>query len=285
MLALRLLCKELNLFISNHMGKIVREMLQNSLYRTASTLYHHSNPPYRQDFTHLHGMAHRCRVAQNLADFLAANHLFVAPWATITVDTVARNLYPYLLLLGHFMEEYRTSLANYVPRPRRSGQRGQNFRATIWNSRVQLPILAQYTPQAIHRLCFLFKRFREIATRLSYLQYVNAFPFAGLDLIADIIPAPTSSHRVALFNAHFEKHLGTPSTPAGPLSPSALPALDRPTMLRNYALLPSVSFMLDASRLSVHGIHHHKSGEFRRLEAEFISHLGTHGRETPRLMR
>lgn len=90
---------------------IVRGILKNDYYHTASALYGTISVYGPLKFKSLKDIARHCHIAEILANSIAEHHVGQGLPTTIRMG---KNIRPYLLSIGHFFEQYCTGLANYT---------------------------------------------------------------------------------------------------------------------------------------------------------------------------
>lgn len=164
-------------------SSIVIHFLRHGQLSRFARLYQTLAAPGAFGLDILFDISHRWHVVTHIAVFLARFHLIQAhhltppslveqPEHAAVVDNMARNMRPYLLMLYHFIETYRTELAESVG----TYQSVADIPNDDLSNRVEARILRQYNGHVIHRLCsmsdFLIK---VIVRRLRPASYAGGF--------------------------------------------------------------------------------------------------------------
>ncbi|KAI4165003.1 MAG: hypothetical protein LQ342_001279 [Letrouitia transgressa] len=111
--------------INQHSSPITRNILaKDDCLRKAHTLYRGVN---LSSLDYLFSLSHRVYVAKNLARYLATSHIIFA-FNLREYDTIesgpywghfvamVQNIWPHLMILGHFLESFRADLIQIVQR-------------------------------------------------------------------------------------------------------------------------------------------------------------------------
>lgn len=317
----RCLCRAFHDSVTANEYAIASSILKTDLYRTASKLYYRHiycprPPPNTLHLDDLYQLARRCDSARHLALLLAQNHIEslirtaelagIAPDQAYSVTKVAENIYPYIIGLFHFLEEYRFALATFVPDP-------SCTTATTPSSQISRRLLAQYNQETVDRLRILYGILLAITEQKvpridlvtldaplrvpfythiseSDASYLDIFVFGGLEAVRDIIAQTSVSAGVDYIVAHFSK--ATPfqlpfnykhryHATLVPLPKPLLPELDRQTAIDIYSRLPSAHSLMLMSEPALWGW---GMAWLNAEDKKFLGYLATHEGSEPKLL-
>lgn len=285
------------LYMANE-SAIVRGVLKNVYYHTASTLYGGSasaTGPLR--FECLKYIARRCSIVEMLAISVAEHHVGQGLATTIRMG---ENLRPYLLALGHFFEEFRIGLPKFPsgspPAP----------------AKVEGEILeANYNEQTVQRMCLTYKILNQILDQkfmverptirdqlpvaLPWLRYhpsapVDMFIFGGLEMVKDMMTHPRLIDRRVYAASHFSKTTPAPIPMVGDdsvavaLPPSVLGRRLSLRTTRQINVLFPVSGPLQLRSLEYSGFSRVEAAEELDMDRDFLEYLKSYDGEEPKLV-
>ena len=181
LLNFRLVCRGFNRIVDWNQSSIVINFMRHGPLSRFAMLYQSQAAPAPLDLDVLLNLSHRWHVVDHITIFLAKFHLIQAqrltppslveqPENAAIVNTMARNMRPYLLMLYHFVEMYRAGLAESVNTYKSLADiPSENLRCE-----VEARIVRQYNGHVMHRLCamsnFLIK---VIVRRLRPASYAG----------------------------------------------------------------------------------------------------------------
>ena len=277
---------------------IVRGVLKNVYYHTASTLYGTASATGPLQFECLKCIARRCSIVEMLATSIAEHHVGQGLATTIKMG---ENLRPYLLAIGHFFEEYRIGLPKF---PRRY--------LTFTLAKFEGAILkANYNEETVRRMCLTYKILNQILDQkfiggkptiqdqLPYrtpwkpspLAPVDMYIFGGLEMVMDIVTHSRLTDRLKYAASHFSKTTPAPMPVVGGNSLAvALPpsVLGRRLSLNKSALIcelfPHPGPLL-VSRLEYCGFSRVEPAEELDMDRDFLEYLKSYDGEEPQLVR
>ena len=320
----RSLCRASHDFVTVNEHSIVFSVLKNDLYRTASKLYyrhiyHPHPPPYILHVNDLYQVARRCDSARHLASLLAQNHFIdlirtsehtgIGPNHAYSVTKVAENIYPYLIGLFHFLENFRHDLATFVADPRYANS------VRTPGSQVEIRLVAQYTKETVYRISSLFHLLTKIVRLrvpwndlmsmssilrlLPIADYIepdrcklDLFILGGLEAFRDIVAQNSVSARVDYLLAHYNQVMPIPlpftynrriHTTLVPLPKPILPELSRQTAIDTCLRLPIALLILDLLGAGLWG--YKPDLDRHAVEGRFLGYLATHEGPEPQLLR
>lgn len=221
---IRLSCKAFYSMINQHSSPITRNILaKDDCLRKAHTLYRGVN---LSSLDYLFSLSHRVYVAKNLARYLATSHIIFA-FNLREYDTIesgpywghfvamVQNIWPHLMILGHFLESFRADLIQIVQRQDIKSSHVSQV-ASTWRSQAILS--SQYSSRHIHEtaaLCrFLLmhtsRRLRPVSYATSFertlrgwtrdaatwQQCVSLLILGGLDSVKRLVWIPSYSRRM-----------------------------------------------------------------------------------------
>ena len=295
----RLCCKEFNDTFMVNQSTIVRGILKNHCYHTASKLYSTIPATGPLEFGDLKKIARRCDIAEMLASSIAEHHV---GHGSATTLKMAKNIKPYLLSLGYFYEKYRRALGEY--RRIHPHHKSPNL----------IPLEAQtlggYNAQTEERICLTYKMLNQILdqkffdrripiwdqpprpTSRPYVVPIDMFIFGGLEMVKDITH-PRSHDRLEFIFSHFSKTTGaTMPFLRGQSLEVALPSsisgnrLTVSTTVRSFDLLPLHQTFLAVRRIKgEHAYFLVGATEEVTMNQDFLEYLKLHDGEEPRLVR
>ncbi|CAF9936457.1 hypothetical protein IMSHALPRED_010766 [Imshaugia aleurites] len=302
LISFRCCSKEFNaLFIANQ-SNIIRGVLKNPYYRTASTLDRTipASGPLR--FESLRYIARRRDIAEMLATSIAEHHV---RGGSRKKTRMAANIIPYLLCLGHFFEAYRECLANYTPRP---GYVSKFSPGTTTEGKI---LQTNYNKQAVQRICMTFGLLNDmldqafvrgipnIGEQIPHLSFMpnpvhaDIYTFGGLEMVKDILTHPRMKDRRRYAASHFAKttpapvpvHHGIKRTVA--LPPSVLGRrLDMATTRKICDLLPFSHHILDVGGVFIFGLFPRVGlSEEIDMKKKFLKYLKSYKGEEPSVVR
>ena len=307
----RCLCKAFKTIVTENESAIVKAALKNDWYRTASKLYYHHiyhprPPPNTLHLKDLYRLARRCDSARNLAFLIAQNEIIdlirdsentsIAPDQACSVTQIAANLYPYIVALFHFLENFRSSLATFVPDPHLTYSYTTFARRP--SSQIERQLLARYNKETVFRLCSLYYILLEIveekvpAADLATLpfrsfnfNYLHVLIFGGLEAVRDVIAKDSVPTRVNHIRAHYKKAMDVPESHRFEhlvlLPKPILPRLDHQMRSQLCRRLPSAEDLMNLEYAGDWGY----PGEFVDAEdGKFLEYLAIHDGAEPRLL-
>ena len=316
----RSLCRTFRNIVTASESAIVTAALKNDRYRTASKLhyrhiYYPRPPPNILHLADLYRVACRCDSARNLALLLAQKHIIglirasnntgIAPNQACSITRIADNVYPYIIGLFHFLENYRFALATFVPDPTYA------YSYTIFarrpSSQIERQLLAQYNKETIYRLCCLYHQLLKIVEKkvprvdLPTLpgqtsapwtsNYLEVFSFGGLQAVRDVIVKRTIKSRVKYILAHYNNttaiklpffHGGRKHRKLVPLPKPILPGLDHQMRSNLCRRLPSATNLLELQNAGLWG--YPLEADKVVEEGKFLGYLATHDGAEPKLL-
>ncbi|KAI4280697.1 MAG: hypothetical protein L6R38_004244 [Xanthoria sp. 2 TBL-2021] len=221
-LRLRLTCRSLLNLVEMDIGEIIRCLvMEDSMLRTAHSLAKDGINTPTPTVGYLVALSHRCHVAEALGRFLAKFHLQEI-YACKSSAALARsphahkvrfmvdNLKPYLIIVSHMLEVYRSSVARIVQG--KSAVEEMRLQAC----RSECEIMRQYTSNDRLSLVFeivkktLFRQLRP-ASYATFLErrirgwtepsanddkVMSLIVFGGIDAIYQVIAKPTYNLRI-----------------------------------------------------------------------------------------
>lgn len=298
----RCCCKAFNAFFLANESAIVRGILNNHYYRTASKLYGAVSALGPRRFRCLKDIDRRCYIVEMLETSIA-EHCVGQGFATTM--RMGKNIRPYLLSLGHFFEEYRKILANYpddlleAPSCRTSG------------ARVEGDVLkANYNEQTVQRICLTYKILNQIIDQKFVPSSPDPFPYrtlpyrlifgavpagmfthGGLEMIKDIVTHPRFKDRLKYTASHLARMTPAPipvfneESFGVALPPSVLgPRLSLATTLKIRKLGPFSRPMLQLRDTEVYGFPRVGLAEEQVMERDFLEYLKSYDGDEPKLV-
>lgn len=286
-LTMRLTCRTFYAKIESHQASIVHCFINRAPLQRLAMLYQPlvAKTPLTLDY--LLGLSHRFHVVNHLSHFLATNMMdTIDQMYTGGNPNAVRNLssvlQPYLLILCHFLETYRTELAKAVQTCDISVEA---VRETV-HRQVEDHILQQYNVNTLYHVCFLsgylFSEFEKKLGAPSYAGSVertvrrwliNATSesermqlslLGGLESVYRVITLPKLSDRIHAFRKHLQrltsprmdpepaqrrKHTYRKKTPR--FKPSnIIPPLNEETARQICQVLPKGNDFLNATRIA-----------------------------------
>lgn len=293
-------CKEFNDTFMVNQSTIVRGILKNHCYHTASTLYSIIPAIGPLEFGELKEIARRCDIAEMLASSIAEHHVGQGSGTTIRM---AKNIKPYLLSLGHFYEEYRRAVVEYRRLPRRLELFGRGpglgLEAVI--------LKKNYNAQTEQRICLTYKLLNQILDQKfvdrqdslpsndrtrPYPVPVDMFIFGGLELVKDITHR-RSHDRLEFIFSHFSKTTAATmpvireqSLEVAPPSSVVGNRLTISTTIRTWDLSPLRPTFLAVRRIKdKHAFVLVDPTEEMTMTQDFLEYLKSHDGEEPKLVR
>lgn len=308
----RRLCKAFHKVVKENESAIVTAALKNDFYRTASKLYYQHiyfprPPPNTLHLNDLYRLARRCDSARNLAFLIAQNEIIdlirdsentsIAPDQDCSVSQITANLYPYIVALFHFLENYRFSLATFVPDPHLTYSYTTFARRP--SSQIEGQLLAHYNKETVFRLCSLYYILLEIVeeklpqediTTLPFrsfdFNYLQILIFGGLEAVRDVIAKDSISTRVRYIRAHYDQTMVVPDTSYHrnliPLPKPILQKLDHQMTSHLCRRLPSAEDLLNLENAGGWGYPGEVDEDVE--EGKFLEFLATHDGAEPRLL-
>lgn len=221
---IRLSCKAFYSMTNQHSSLITRSILaKDDCLRKAHALYHGVN---LSSLDYLFSLSHRVYAAQSLARYLATSHIVFTfnlresdmiesglYWGQFVA--MVQNIWPHLMILGHFLENFRSDLIQIVQREDIKGSHVSQV-AGAWRSQATLS--SQYNPRHIHEtaalcrflLVHISRRFRPVSYATSFeralrgwtrnaatlQQCVSLLILGGLDSVKRLVWIPNYSRRM-----------------------------------------------------------------------------------------
>ncbi|KAL8789089.1 MAG: hypothetical protein Q9213_001352 [Squamulea squamosa] len=274
-LRLRLTCRSLLNLLGMDMGEIIRCLVKkDTSISMAHSLTRGVIDTSMPTAGHLIALSHRCHVAEALGRFLATFHLKEvyscksaaalarSPHAH-KVDIMIDNMRPYLILISHMLEVYRTSVAKIV-----QGTRSTKEMKSL-ACRAEREITKQYALADVTSLVFemlkktLFRQLRpaSYATALERMirgwtepsanddKAMSLIVFGGVDAINQVINKSTYNTRIRaledwLYRAGVSE-LPRPRTEETIQHQSLKHGLGPATIQRMKTILPDRSYFFD----------------------------------------
>ena len=235
--------------------------------RSSVSLY----KPAKYEFQNLFRVARRCQISKELSSALADELLVIHPSLPLTrlerssYDRFIKNVQPYLLALGHFLERYRDRLAKYSLTNHRPV-------SPIPCIQVEHSILSSsYDAETVYRICVLYDMLKRIldhdlnahairrrpnnmfdlhnVSRRNYTDSLDIFIFGGLEAVKDFLAEPDPGNypfinaiHLARACPHVLQNRRAPKLSLSRLpkfSPSTLPELDQLATQNICQLLPN----------------------------------------------
>ncbi|KAI4179415.1 MAG: hypothetical protein LQ348_005400 [Seirophora lacunosa] len=228
-LRFRMTCRLFSTLTMDHAGELVRHLIKHDkALAKANSLY--GNESSKSTFEYVVDLSRRCHVAASLARFLAIYHVsetlnYRAPADLARSKDVrlivitARSLEPHLLIIGHMLERYRSSVAALVQEvDLLHGDSGlvSQTRAQAWSKEVE--ILNEYDEVEVYSTSMVFDLLKKTLSRelrpVSYAtswewrlrgltlrsaterQVMELMVFGGLGAIKKVITISSYSRRL-----------------------------------------------------------------------------------------